>query len=136
MRIVLDTNIIISALLHDSVKRAIIAFSGLEFCYPKEAMAEIEKYREYILEKSGLEEREFDDLLGLLFSEIILIEQKRIDPCMEEARRIMDKIDPKDMIFIACALALSESSIWSDDRHFRKQKKIRILNQRDVLGFL
>ena len=43
----------------------------------------------------------------------------------------MGHIDKKDTIFVAVALALN-CSIWSDDRHFKKQKRIEIFTTKDI----
>jgi len=50
----------------------------------------------------------------------------------EEANKIMNKIDKDDVIFIACALAF-DCSIWSDDKHFKKQKEIKVFTTKDIL---
>jgi predicted nucleic acid-binding protein len=44
----------------------------------------------------------------------------------------MGKIDKKDVPFIAAALALN-CSIWSDDKHFKKQKEIKIFTTKEVM---
>ena len=38
----------------------------------------------------------------------------------------MDKIDPDDTPFIALALAVENDGIWSDDKHFEQQNRIKI----------
>ena len=45
---------------------------------------------------------------------------------MNEAKEIMDKIDPSDTPFIALALVVENDGIWSDDRHFEEQNRIKI----------
>ena len=54
---------------------------------------------------------------------------------MEEAAKIMDKIDPDDTKFIAAALA-TNSDIWSDDKHFEKQNKVKVWKTKDLIRFL
>jgi predicted nucleic acid-binding protein len=44
---------------------------------------------------------------------------------MDDAKEIMDNIDPSDTPFIALALAVENDGIWSDDEHFNKQNRIR-----------
>jgi predicted nucleic acid-binding protein len=38
-------------------------------------------------------------------------------------RKIMQSVDPGDVPFIAAAPAIEDESIWTDDDHFRRQKK-------------
>ena len=44
MRIILDTNILLAALIKDSLTRKIIIKSGWKFFYPLVALGEIKKY--------------------------------------------------------------------------------------------
>ena len=54
---------------------------------------------------------------------------------MDEAEKIMDHIDKDDTPFIAAALA-TNSIIWSDDKHFEKQNKIKILKTKDLIKMI
>jgi predicted nucleic acid-binding protein len=135
LKIVLDANIIISSLIHNSAKRAIINLSEFEFYYPEDAKKEIDKYKEEIIEKSGLDEESYSKIYSGLFEGINLIPIGEIDPFVDKAREIMDKIDPKDTLFIASALSLN-CPIWTDDSHFKKQDKVKILSQRDILRLI
>ncbi len=46
MRLVIDTSILISALLKDSVTREILFFSSIDFLLPEYAFEEIEKHKD------------------------------------------------------------------------------------------
>ena len=48
-----------------------------------------------------------------------------------KAKEIMGKIDKDDVIFIATALA-KNAVIWSDDKHFQKQKEIKIFTTKEI----
>lgn len=136
MKIIVDSNIIISALLYNSAKRMIIVLSGLDFYYPRSSQKEISKYKKEILEKSGITESEYEEVLNLLFKKIHIIEEDEIQNYLSEASELIGNIDPKDVPFIACALAYPNSVMWSDDRHFEKQNKIKILKQKDILDYI
>ena len=73
MKVVIDTNIIIAALLKDSITRKIIIESGWEFYYPEISMHEIREHKNLILEKSGLSEEEYLELLKKLLSYINIV---------------------------------------------------------------
>ena len=50
--IVVDTNVLISALIKGSVTRRVIVESNLELMYPEHLLKEVEKYEGYILKKN------------------------------------------------------------------------------------
>ena len=54
MKLVIDSNVLISALIKDSITRKIIFESKLKFYYPAISLHEIKKHRELIINKSGL----------------------------------------------------------------------------------
>src|SRR3989344_3171117 len=70
MRIVIDSNRVIAALISDGTTRELIFNKEFEFFAPDYLKTEIEKYKEEIVNKSGLENEEFDVLLSILFEKI------------------------------------------------------------------
>src|SRR3989304_4430438 len=118
MNIVVDTNSFISALCKDSTSRRLIINSQQNFLFPEFEFDEIEKHKLEILEKSGLSKEEFEILLGNLLKYVKVIKTKE-----------------DDVLFIATALAY-DATIWSDDKHFQQQKKVKILTTKDMMGFL
>ena len=52
----------------------------------------------------------------------------------DEAKKIMEHIDPEDVTFIATALCQNNAVIWSDDKHFKKQDKIPNLKTCDMIN--
>ena len=134
--IILDTNILISALIKDSETRKLIIESGFRFAYPEISLLEIKKYEQYILKKAGYTETTYKTILNKLLEYINLIPLGVIRPELKKAKEIMEKIDINDIIFIAAALALDNSIIWSNDADFDKQKAIRALKTKDLLEIL
>jgi len=63
---------------------------------------------------------------------IILIPVKHFEDKINEANEAMGDIDIKDVPFLACAIAL-KSDIWSDDKDFQKQKKVKIFTTSDFI---
>ena len=61
--ITVDTNVIISSLIKDGTIRKILLNPNFNFIFPEYGLVEIYSYRDYIVEKSGLAEKEFDGLL-------------------------------------------------------------------------
>ena len=135
LKIIVNTNRIIAALIKDSVSRKLIYHANIEFLGIYFSGKEIEKYRNPIIKKANITELEFEKLLYQLNDKLIFIEDELINLHMEEAKKIMFKIDPDDVPFIAAALA-TDADIWSDDPHFKRQKRIKVWQTKDLLKFL
>ena len=80
MIVVIDTNIIISALIKDSITREILINSNLTFKYPEISMQEIFKYKNYIMEKSGYNKEKLEKILNKLLEHIDLIPLELVKP--------------------------------------------------------
>ena len=135
MKLVVNSNRIIAALIKDSASRMIINHLNAELISIDFSDKEIEKYKPTILNKAQINEYEFQIILEKIKEKLVILEDKIILTKMEEAKGIMDKIDPDDTPFIAAALA-TESDIWSDDEHFQKQNKIKIWKTKDLVGLM
>jgi len=133
MRFVLDTNILLSALIRDSTTRKIIVKSGWNFYYPEMSFHEVRKYKDLVLKKSGMNENEYNKLVGLLLSHINIIPDEKIFDKLDRAKEIMAEIDPDDVVFIATQLGVTNSVVWSDDSDFDKQEDIKVLKTADVV---
>jgi len=133
MKIVIDTNILLSALIKDSITRKIIVESEWDFYYPKMSLHEIRKYKDLVLGKSGMEEREYEELLTRLLEYVEIIPDENINKHLNEANQILSEIDPDDIVFVATAISIEDSIIWSDDGDFEKQDKIKVLETEDVI---
>ena len=133
MKVILDVNVILSALIRDSTTRKIILNSEFDLYFPEPSLHKIRNYKSYILEKSGLSEEEYDKIIATLFKYIKLVPTEEIEKNWDKAKEIMEHIDKEDVVFIATALSISDSVIWSDDRHFEKQDKVKVLKTKDIL---
>ena len=135
MNIVIDTNIFISALIKDSLTRNIIVNLKHNLLFPEFEFAEIKNHKIEIIKKSGLSSKEFDILLLRLLNYVKIIPTHMSSQYKKKAFKIIGKIDPNDVIFIATALAFN-ALIWSDDKHFKKQKQIKTLTTKGIIWFL
>jgi|SRR3990167_6567920 len=136
MRLVVDTSILISALLKDSMTREILLLSTVEFLIPEYAFEEFEKHKNTISKRSGLKNEEIDLLMALLMENITIVPFLKLKPYMDKAYKIMGEIDHCDVPFIALALAVENDGIWSNDRHFEDLKDIKVWKTPDVLKYV
>jgi predicted nucleic acid-binding protein len=137
-RIVADTNILISALLKDhTVHARLIKSKSFSIYFPEYGLKEIEKYRSYIVAKR----KKNSQYLSLEFSERYIMEEIKIAPfdlyCqkIKDASEIMKEIDEKDAPILALALQLC-CPIWSNDKHFKRQKTAKVYTTADLLELL
>ncbi|MBR9693445.1 PIN domain-containing protein [Candidatus Woesearchaeota archaeon] len=135
MKIVVDTNILLSALIRDSTTREIVTSSKWEFFYPEVSLHEIRKYQQLVLEKTGLSKAAYEQLLAMLLDHVRLIPDEQLSGKMKEAKEIMQEIDPKDVVFIAAALAIPNSVVWSDDKDFDQQERVTTLKTKDIVEY-
>jgi len=131
MKLVLDSNIIFSALIKKSITRDIILSDFFELYAPEYFFNEITKHKELLLKKSKLDRGDFEALLLLLQKHIHLVTKDKYNERMVTAEDILRNIDITDSPFLALALALS-CSIWSNDGHFKQQDKVVVYTTKDM----
>ena len=132
MKLVLDSNIIFSALIKKSKTRDIILSDFFELYAPEYIFNEIIKHKELLLRKSKLDQGDFDALLLLLQKHIHLVAKEKYDKKMAIAQDILGNIDITDSPFLALALAFN-CSIWSNDGHFQQQNKVVVFTTKDLM---
>ena len=136
MKLIIDTNILISSLLKDSTTREILLNESLNFYLPEIVLSEVNKYLPYIIQKSELSEEEIKKILNTILENLILVPIDEYEKKMNEGTKIIGNIDEKDTQFIALALSIENDGIWSNDKHFAKQKKIKVFKTIDILNYL
>ena len=136
MRFVVDTSILISSLIKQSVTRELLLLPFMKFYLPEYALEEIEVHKPKISRLSGLSFDEIDIILNSLLDNVSIIPVQTIRPHLEEAERIIGDIDPDDISFVALALAVENDGIWSNDKHFKAIKHIKVWKTADLLIYL
>ena len=136
MILILNTSILISSLIKDSVTRQILLLPSMKFYLPEYALEEIEAHKMKISRLSRLSTDEIDILLNLLLENISIIPSQTIQPYLSEAEVMIGRIDPNDIPFLALALATQNDGIWSNDRHFEAIKQLKIWKTSDLLKYL
>lgn len=135
MKLVINSNRIIAALIKDSLSRKIILEGKLDLLTINYSEQDIEKYKREILFKSKLTENQFDFINLKLREKFTFLDDMIVQGKMEDAKKIMEHIDENDAPFIAAALA-TNSDIWSDDKHFNKQNKVKIWKTKEIAKML
>jgi predicted nucleic acid-binding protein len=120
-KIVIDANIIMSALISDSMTRQIVVESNDTFVAPAFIHREVERYRELIAKKSGLEPHEVESLMRSLFQHVTIPPRETLLQYLHTAARLTQDIDPDDALYMAAA-AVYEGPLWTDDGDLREDQ--------------
>ena len=134
MKLVIDTNKIIAALIKDGLSRQIITTPIFTFITPEYTLEEISTYEAIIRKKGKLSKKEFDLLFALLFEHIMIIPKEEYNEFLPVSQTLIEDVD--DVPFIALCLAVKADGIWSDDTHFHTHQKFIIFRTKDLITLL
>lgn len=136
MRLVVDANVLISALVRKSTVRGLLLHPFFEFYVPEYCIEEIERHVGEISKRSGLSIENVYLLLGVLLASVQVVPAERVVKKWDETEKIMGKIDRDDVPFIALALSFPNDGIWSEDKHFLQQKRVKVWRTQQLLKLL
>jgi predicted nucleic acid-binding protein len=136
MKIVIDTNRLIAALLRSSVSREIILNDKFDLSSPDIIVSEINKHRKYLIEKSKIKPGEFEIILSTLLEKISMIPFDDFKHEFMNAVNIMRDIDVTDAAFIAVSLASNADGIWTEDKGFSRQKIVKVYSTIDLIELI
>ncbi len=136
MRLVIDTNIIISSLISNSIRRHILMNSSIEFIAPEYTFTEILKHEDIIKKKSKLSSKDLQYVMDTLFSRITIYPKDEYADCYVQAKDIMKYVDPDDAPFLALAMKTKVDGIWSEDKGFQQQNHVKVYNTKQLLELL
>ncbi len=135
MIVVVDTNIIIAALVRNSKTRKALISGKIKFVSPDFVKEELQTHESSIVSKSGLSREEFSLILALLLEEIEIIPYKEYKDKIPVAKRIMSD-DPKDVAYVACYRALGCDAVWTNDKDYYGKQGISTLDTKRILSLL
>ena len=136
MNIIIDSNVLFSALIKDSkTRRTILEYDNC-FLFPSFIFTETQRHKGELLAKSKMTKEEFDRLFQLILKKVIIVPNEALTSQKRAALEIVKDIDINDALFVACALAYPDSVIWSDDKKLKNQTKVKVLDTREIVEFL
>ncbi len=133
MKLVVDTNCLISALIKDGKTRELICSSQIKLYAPEHIISETINHKLEILKKSNLDENDFGLLINILLSQITIISKPEFEPCKEEALKLVTH--PEDSPFIALAIHL-QIPLWSNDEDLKLQNRVKIYSTKELLEIM
>jgi len=123
MILVIDANILISALIKNSVTAELIFKQDLKLFTSEFIIEEFLKYEDLILKKTSRTKEEFVEFMHILKEIITVIPKEEYSGFIKEAEVICP--DENDVDYFALALKL-KCGVWSNDKKLKKQDKIKV----------
>lgn len=128
MRIIVDTNIVFSALLNSSSKIGKILIHSrkhFQFYSCEYLKTEILKHRKRILKLPKLPDTELAELENLVTHNITFIDERLLpQELLLKIEVLLKSIDPNDTPFVALTKHL-EAKLWTGDMHLYKGLKAK-----------
>lgn len=129
MKLVVDANVLFSALIREGATRRLWFRSQVELCAPAMIIVELIKYKKHISTKFS-ETESLESLTEKVLSRVRIVGEDSLKPFIPAAKTLIE--DPKDWIYLACALK-EDAAIWTNDRHFMQQKRVKIRTTTELL---
>ncbi|MDO8538011.1 MAG: PIN domain-containing protein [archaeon] len=132
-KIVVDANIIFSAIIKDSTTRYLIGHSeDIELVTPSFIVLEILNHLDEFSKRFEVKKHYLQKLADKIFElgEIKIIEPAFYSEYEQQALELIN--DPKDSSYLALALKLN-CPIWSNDKDFKKQNRIKVYSTQELL---
>ena len=136
MNFILDTNILFSALVRDSITRKILFSPKFKFFLPEYSLFELKRYIPIIAEKGDLKEKDVGVVLTRILEKAVIIPFNKYKKNLSEGIKIIGSVDENDVPFIATALSIKNDGIWTNDKHFKYQGVIKIVSTSDMINLL
>lgn len=133
MQLVVDTNVLISALIARSKTFEIIVLGDLELFAPEYALGEIDRHKEELRARMDISQEEFNVVLNLILSHVVVVSRERYESFEAHAQKICP--DQKDFPFFALALAL-KVPFWTNEVRLKNQREIAIYNTKELIDLM
>ena len=135
MKIIIDSNIVFSAILNTKGKIGQLIINGskyFNFFTVGLLKEEILNHKDKILDLTGYTQEQFNDTFQLITSRFIFVDEILLtDNDLNKAADLVSGIDPDDLLFVALTNHLS-ANLWTGDKRLinglRKRGYSRILN--------
>lgn len=135
MQLVLDANVIFSALLRGKPLSMFIELKkkGIDLITPDFLVEEFFGKVEKISKALGTNEEQTIVSFAKLFSELVrVVPEKEYAKFLSEAKQISPHV--KDVPYFALSLRYDRCPIWSREPRLRRQKLVKVLSDKEVEG--
>ncbi len=131
--LVVDANILLSALIKDGATRSIILLDNHKLYIPSFFFKEFHKHLKEIAIKTKQNQENLLKVLKYLtiLGNIEIIQQEEINPYLEEAKKISPDIN--DINYFALALKFN-CDLWSNDKQLKEQNIIKVYSTTELIN--
>jgi predicted nucleic acid-binding protein len=133
MELVIDANILFSALIKDSFTSELLFEEELKLYTPEFIIDEFNKHEDLILQKTCRTREQFIEIMHCLKEVIKTIPEEGFSTSIKEAESISP--DKDDVMYFALALKM-KCGIWSNDKRLKEQSKLRVYSTKDIVEHL
>ena len=135
MQLVLDANILFSALIRAKDTRKLMLNEKITLFTPEFMLYEFSKHIDILEEKTALSKEVLKELLQelILESKLRTFSDSELEDFLYHAKSISP--DPDDVPYFALALKL-HCGIWSNDKKLKEQTKINVYSTEDIIEYL
>jgi predicted nucleic acid-binding protein len=114
VKVVLDANVLVSALMRDGFTRTLLVHPDLKLVTPEYALAEVLRHLPSLAKRMPVPIQQARLTLELLLGHVTTAPHEDYGGEMRRAEEILRDIDPDDAPFAALALA-AELPLWTQD---------------------
>src|SRR3989344_3432685 len=132
MQFVVDTNIVVAALIRKGDTQKLLLSNLFEFFSPDLVSGEVLKHKLEFMQKASMNEAEFLSALELGFENIVVAPPEEYLQFKGKALSICPEGHKDDWPFIALALKL-DCAVWSNDSALKRQQKIKVFSTAEML---
>lgn len=132
MELVVDTNILVSAVLKPGLKRELILSGPFSLFCPIYLLSEFSARQDEYVAKSRRDQHVFQPLVNRLLFRLQAIEAEHLYPYADRALAVCPH--RKDWPFFAAAL-LKNCGIWTEEKRLKDQDVVPIYSTGDLADF-
>ena len=135
MRLIVDANILVAALLKDATTREILLTENIEFFAPECLSLEVKSLLNNlrIRKRIKLKDKDLYDLTSTISSRITLFPEKSFIASIKQSISLVTHIE--DAPYIALSLAL-QVPLWSNDSELKEQSLVKVYTTRELITVL
>ena len=133
MDLVVDANILFSALLKDSLSAELLFNENLKLYTPQFLIKELFKYEKLILTKTHRPREKYIEILHCLKDVITTVPKETFSDFLKKAKTISP--DREDAMYFALALKL-KCGIWSNDKKLKEQNQVKVYSTDEIRRML
>lgn len=135
MKLVVDANILIAALLKDATTRELLLREDIEFFAPEYLLNELKHFLKNpkIRKRFKLNDADLYELTSVILSHIKFIPEKLFLDFIKHFISLVTH--PEDAPYIGLSLAL-KSSLWSNDSALKEQFNVKVYTTSELIKLL